>query len=65
MSRAVREIRRWRVSKWAGGSGGGGVPRGVITGVLWQRGAFPERYALFIGRGRRSLKRHEMVDQLY
>src|SRR4030095_14700789 len=58
MSRAVREIRRWRVSERAGGSRGCGVPRGVMMGFLWHRGGFPERYALFIGRGAASLKRH-------
>jgi hypothetical protein len=56
MSRAVSWIRRWRVVERAGGSRGGGVPRGVMIGFLWHRGGFPERYALFIGRGRTSLK---------
>jgi hypothetical protein len=63
MSRAVSWIRRWRVVERAGGSRGGGVPRGVMIGFLWHRGGCPERYALFIGRGRTSLKRHETVGQ--
>jgi hypothetical protein len=65
MSRAVRWIRRWRVVEWTGSSRGCGVPRGVITGFLWHRGGFPERYALSIGRGRGNLKRRKMVEQAY
>ncbi len=65
MSRAVRWIRRWRVVERAGGSRGCGVPRGVMMGFLWHRGSFPERYALFIGRGAASLKRHETVHQAH
>ena len=65
MSRAVREIRRWRVGERTGGSRGGGVPRGVMMGFLWHRGGFPERYALFIGRGRARLKRQKAVDQAH
>jgi len=63
MSRAVRWIRRWRVVERTGGSRGGGVPRGVITGFLWYRGGFPERSAWFIGRGRANLKRRKTLEQ--
>ena len=65
MSRAVSEIRRWRVAEWAGGSGGGGVPRGVIMGFLWHRGGIPKRFAWLIGRGGARLKRQETVDQAH
>lgn len=66
MSRAVSEMRRWRGVERAGGSRDCGVPRGVsgvIRCFLWSRGRFPKRYALFIGSGRTSLKRHETVGQ--
>jgi len=63
MSRAVREIRRWRVVERTGGSRGGEVPRGVITGFLWYRGGFPERYVLSIGRGSANLKRRKTMEQ--
>jgi hypothetical protein len=65
MSRTVSEIRRWRVAEWAGGSGGGGVPRGVIMGFLWHRGGIPKRFAWLSGRGGARLKRHETVDQAH
>ena len=65
MSRTVSEIRRWRVVEWAGGSGGGGVPRGVIMGFLWHRGGIPKRFAWLIGRGGARLKRQEPVDQAH
>ena len=65
MSRTVSEIRRWRVAEWAGGSGGGGVPRGVIMGFLWHRGDIPKRFAWLSGRGGAQLKRHETVDQVH
>jgi hypothetical protein len=63
MSRAVREIRRWRVVERAGGSRGGGVPRGIITGFLWHRGDFPEHYALSIGSGRANLQCCQTMEQ--
>jgi hypothetical protein len=65
MRRAVRESRRWRRGERAGGSGGGGGPRGVMRGCLWHRGSVPERYAVFSGRGRASLKRHKAGDQAH
>ena len=65
MSRTVSEIRRWRVGEWAGGSGGGGVPRGVMMGFLWHRGGVPERFAWLIGRGGARLKACEIVHQAY
>jgi hypothetical protein len=65
MSRAVREIRRWRVGERTGGSRGGGVPRSVMMGFLWRRGDVPERFAWLIGRGGAQLKRHETVDQVH
>jgi hypothetical protein len=63
MSRAVRWIRRWRVVERACGSRGCGVPCGVMTGFLWHRGGFPERYAWSIGRGRANLKHRKTVEQ--
>ena len=63
MSRAVRWIRRWRVVERTGGSRGGEVPRGVITGFLWYRGGFPERYVLSIGRGSANLKCCQTMEQ--
>jgi hypothetical protein len=63
MSRAVREIRRWRVGERTGGSRGGEVPRGVMMGFLWHRGGVPEHFAWLIGRGGAQLKRQETVDQ--
>jgi len=65
MSRAVREIRRWRVGERTGGSRGGGVPRGVMMGFLWHRGDIPKRFAWLIGRGGARLKRQETVDQAH
>ena len=65
MSRAVREIRRWRVGERTGGSRGGGVPRGVMIGFLWHRGGVPERFAWLIGSGGARLKRRETVDQAH
>ena len=63
MSRAVRWIRRWRGVERTGGSRGAGVPRGVIMGVLWYRGGFPEHYALSIGSGRANLERRKTMEQ--
>ena len=65
MSRAVRWIRCWRVVECAGGSRDCGVPRGVMTGILWPEGGFPKRYALSIGRGSTNLKRRETVEEEY
>ncbi len=65
MSRTVSEIRRWRAVEWTGGSGGGGVPRGVMMGFLWYRGSVPKRFVWLIGRGDAWLKRHKTVDQAH
>ena len=65
MSRAVRWSRRWRVVERACGSRGCGVPRGVMTCVLWHRGGFPERYAWSIGRGHANLQHRKTVEQAH